>query len=166
VLEVKAVQFKYQPTEQIINLLKTFKDMVNEAIRIGLEKKIKSRFRLITEVYQHFKERYQLHTHYILNACEVAFSIIKKHKKWYRKPYAKRLMLKLDNQTYQLNYMLLKIPIKPRDLILMPLKGGEYQFSFLRDATLKRGSITITPSTVIVAFSKENAELEPLRKVA
>ncbi len=52
---VKAVQFKYQPTEQIINLLKTFKDMVNEAIRIGLERKIKSRFILIAEVYQPFK---------------------------------------------------------------------------------------------------------------
>lgn len=163
---VKAVQFHIQPTEQLLRLLETFKDIVNEAIRIGLEKKVKSRFRLIAEMYQYFKERYSLHTRYILNACEVAFSIIKKHKKWYRKPYAKRLMLKLDNQTYQLNYMLLKIPIKPRDLILMPLKGGEYQFSFLRDATLKRGSITITPSTVIVAFSKETAELEPLRKVA
>jgi putative transposase len=76
-------------------------------------------------------------------------------------------MIKLDNQTYQLNYMMLRIPVKPREFILIPLKGGEYQLSYLRDETLKRGSVTITPSKIIVAVSKETADVaEPLRKVA
>ncbi|MGQ9469106.1 MAG: hypothetical protein ACUVTD_04685 [Nitrososphaerales archaeon] len=60
---VKAVQFKYQPTKEIIGLIKTFRDMVNEAIRIGLACKITSRFKLIKAVYKNFKT-YGLHTHY------------------------------------------------------------------------------------------------------
>jgi putative transposase len=164
-LSVKAAQFYYTPTEQIRNLLNTFRNMVNEAIRIGFEKKPKTRFQLISECYQAFKEKYELHTHYILNACECAFAMLR-NRKWKKKPYAKHLFLKLDNQTYQLNYMLLRIPVKPREFLIIPLKGGDYQLSFLRDATLKRGSITLTESTVTIAFSKETAMMEPLSMVA
>lgn len=102
-LGVKTVQFHITPTPQLLRLLEQFRTMINEAIRIGLERNVKSRFQLVKEVYYYLRERYELHTHYILNACEVAFSIIKKHRKWGRRPYAKRLMLKLDNQTYKLN---------------------------------------------------------------
>ncbi|MGQ9468237.1 MAG: RNA-guided endonuclease InsQ/TnpB family protein [Nitrososphaerales archaeon] len=139
--------------------------MVNEAIRIGFEKKPKTRFQLISMVYNYFKERYGLHTHYILNACECAFSMLR-NRRWKKKPYAKHLFLKLDNQTYQLNYMTLRMPVKPREFIIIPLIGGEYQMQFLKDATLKIGSITLTPSTCVIAFSKETAMVEPLRMVA
>ena len=79
-LSVKAVTFEYQPIYQVLTLLETFRDMVNEAVRIGFKRKPKSRFMLITEVYQCFKERYGLHTHYILNACECAFAMLKNRK--------------------------------------------------------------------------------------
>jgi len=165
VLSVKAVTFRYKPTEEILSLLKTFRNMVNEALRVGFEKKPKSRFKLITEVYQSFKERYGLHTHYILNACECAFAMLR-NRRWKRKPYAKHLFLKLDNQTYQLNYMLLRIPTTPRNFIIIPLIGGEHQLSFLRNATLKRGSITLTDSKISISFSKKTAEIVPLSMVA
>lgn len=164
-LSVKAVTFRYQPTTQILDLLETFRDMVNEAIRIGYEKKPKSRFKLIQEVYAYFKERYGLHTHYILSACECAFAMLR-NRKWKKKPRAKHLFLKLDNQTYRLHYMLLRIPTKPRNFIIIPLKGGKYQLSFLKDKTLKKGSITLTDSIISISFSKETAEMEPLRMVA
>ena len=163
-LAVKAVKFQFNPTEQVLNLLSLFRDMVNEAIRIGFEKRVNSRFSLITETYDYFKKRYGLHSHYILNACECAYAMLK-NRKW-KKPYAKHLFLKLDNQTYHLNYMLLRIPVKPREFIIIPLRGGNYQLSFLRDATLKRGSVTLTASTVAIAFSKETAVIEPLSMVA
>lgn len=163
---IKAVKFHYQPTEAVSELLETFRKMVNHAIWVGLEEKPRTRFQLIKLVYQDLKA-YGLHTHYILSACEVGFSILRNHRRRRRTPYARRLFLKLDNQSYWLNYMMLRIPVKPRQFLLIPLKGGEYQLSFLRDATLKRGSITITATgTVVVAFSKEAAVLEPLSKVA
>ena len=62
--------------------------------------------------------------------------------------------------------MLLRIPVKPREFIVISLRGGDYQLSFLRDATLKRGSVTLTDSTISISFSKETAETEPLSMVA
>ena len=79
-------RFSYKPIGQILELLKVFKEAANGAIRIGLEKKVKSRFALITEVYSYFKERCGLHKPYILSASEVAFSIIRKHRKWVGDP--------------------------------------------------------------------------------
>ncbi|MGQ9760237.1 MAG: hypothetical protein ACUVQ5_06720 [Candidatus Methanomethylicaceae archaeon] len=62
--------------------------------------------------------------------------------------------------------MLLRIPTKPREFLIIPLIGGDYQLSFLRDPTLKRGSATLTTSTVTIAFSKEIAVIKPLSMVA
>jgi putative transposase len=162
-IAVKAVKFYYEPREDVLDLLETFRDMVNEALRIGFEKKPKTRFQLIADVYPCFKERYELHTHYTLGACECAFAMLR-NRKWKKRPYAKHLFLKLDNQTYRLNYMLLKIPKTPRNFITLPLKGSDYQLSFLRDSTLKRGSITITDSAVVLAVSKTARVVEPLGK--
>mgnify|MGYP001133278118 CR=1 FL=1 len=76
-LAVRAVQFRH--SEPIGDLLGTFRSMVNEAIRVALEQGITSRFKLIKTVYQSFK-RYGLHTHYTLNACEVACGEIRNRK--------------------------------------------------------------------------------------
>jgi len=45
------------------------------------------------------------------------------------------------------------------------LRYGEYQRSFLMDKTLKRGSVTMTESSIVIAFSKEVPTAEPSRKV-
>jgi len=159
----KAVRFSYTPTEDMLNLLETFRCMVNDALRIGFKKKPRSRFQLITMAYRDFKERYGLHTHYILSACECAFAMLR-NRKWKKLPYAKRLFMKLDNQTYKLDYMLLRIPTSPRTFIHIPLRGGEYQLTFLRDPNLKRGSITITEKSVVLAVTKENSEAKLFSK--
>ena len=67
---------------------------------------------------------------------------------------AKRLSLKLDNQAYQLGGETLRIPTKPRHFVTLKLKIGEYQRRFLRDSSLRLGSITLTESKLIVAFKK------------
>ena len=160
---VKAVRFQYAPREEVHALLVTFRDMVNDALRIGFEKKPRSRFQLITMVYYDFKEKYGLHTHYILGACECAFAMLR-NRKWRNCPYARKLFLKLDNQSYRLDYMLLRIPTTPRNFITIPLRGGDYQLSFLRNPSLKRGSITVTDSTVVLAVTKAASVVELLRK--
>jgi putative transposase len=47
----------------------------------------------------------------------------------------------------------------------LPLQYGKYQRSFLMDKTLKRGSVTMTESSIVIAFSKEFPLAEPSRKV-
>jgi putative transposase len=161
---VKAVRFRYTPTERVRGLMERFREMVNEALRIGYERKPRSRFSLITMAYCELK-RYGLHTHYILSACECAFAMLR-NRRWKRLPRVRRPFLKLDSQTYVLNYMLLRIPEKPREFILIPLIGGEYQLSFLRNPELKRGSVTITEGNVVISFSAEREEVEPEGAIA
>jgi len=58
---------------------------------------------------------------------EVASAILKNSKRNHRTPVAKRLFLKLDNQTYRLGDDTLRIPLKPRQFLTLKLKLGEYQ---------------------------------------
>ena len=137
--------------------------MCNDAIGIALKEKPRSRFTLIEMAYPRLKE-YGLHTHYILSACEVAYSVYR-NKDRKSDPYIERAFLKLDNQSYSLNHLLLRIPTTPRHFVYLTLKGSDYHLSFIDDPTLKRGSITITGRAVSIAFSKEIAETETLGEV-
>ncbi|MGQ9469107.1 MAG: RNA-guided endonuclease InsQ/TnpB family protein [Nitrososphaerales archaeon] len=99
----------------------------------------------------------------ILNACEVACSILKNYRRCNRKPYAQKLMLKLDNQSYKIDGNVIRIPIKPREFITIPLRLRDYHKAFLEDESLKRGSITLTASIIAIAFSKTAIEvIEPI----
>ena len=137
--------------------------MCNDAIRVAITEKPRNRFELITRSYQKLKE-YGLHTHYIQNACEVAFSAFRKRDRK-SNPHVKRPFLKLDNQTYKLDYLLLRIPVQPRNFLYITLKGSAYHRSYLADARLKRGSITITTDSTIVTFSKATAVIEPVGQI-
>jgi len=160
---VKTVKFAYQPNQSVSLLLETFRRMCNDAIRIGLTAKPNSRFELIRLAYRKLKE-YNLHTLYILSACEVAFSICK-NKRANSNPYVKRAFLKLGSQAYRLDYLLLRIPISAKRFIYLPLDGSPYHLSFLADESLKRGSVTITDSSVLIAFSKEPADMKAVGKM-
>ena len=150
---VKAVAFEYEPEDAVRPLLESFRIMVNHALWIGMHRGIRGRFKLIMAVYEEFKQ-YELHSHYTLNACEVASAVLKNHKRNHRSPVARRLFLKLDNQTYQLRNGTLRIPIRPRQFLTLKLKVGSYHSQFLEDLTLKLGSITLTERKVIVALEK------------
>jgi len=161
----KGVKFAYNPTPRTLQLLSTFRDMVNDAIRICLHEKLRGRFELRNRIYREFRERYGVLSCFPYSVAEVAWSIVKKHKRWHRKPYAKRLMLKIEAADFSLNYSILSLPFRKGERILVPLSYGEYQRSFLTDKTLKRGSVTVTESSVVIAFSKELPTNGPLRSV-
>ena len=162
---VKGVKFAYPATPQSRELLSTFRDMVNEAIRICLAENIKGRLKLRDRIYKDLQERYGVVSCHPYSVAEVAWSIVKKHKHWHRKPHAKRLMFKMDAANITLDYSILSLPFRKGERILIPLRYGEYQRSFLMDKTLKRGSVTMTESSIIIAFSKEPLISEPSRKV-
>ena len=77
---VKAIRFAYDASEELPALFEEFRLMCNDAIRIALKEKPRSRFALIKLAYPRLKE-YGLHTHYILSACEVAYSAFKNPKR-------------------------------------------------------------------------------------
>lgn len=140
--------------------------MCNDAIRIALQHedrrmggKIRSRFSLIELAYPRLK-LYGLHTHYILSACEIAYSAYKNADRKSR-PYFKHLFLKLDAQSYALNHLILRIPTRPRHYLYLTLQASDYQLSLLEDPTLKLGSVTVTERSVNIALSKETATIDP-----
>ncbi len=165
-MAIKTVRFTFLPTQEVLQLLRSFRNMVNEAIGIGFVRQPKTRFQLITMTYPQLKE-HGLHCHYILSACEVAFSILRNHRRRNRAPFAKHLFLKLDSESYKLEHSSLRIPTKPRQFVFIPLRWGEYQSSFLRNPALKRGSLTITSSgTVAISFSRIVQPITTHNKVA
>jgi len=97
---VKAVQFQHS-NKPILPVLETFRQMVNEAIRVGNEYNIRSRNKLISVCYDEFK-KYNLHTHYTLSACEVASARLKQYRKHRKLAYVRKPHLKLDNQTFKI----------------------------------------------------------------
>jgi hypothetical protein len=56
VRSVKAVQFRYTVSCELASLFEDFRLMCNDAIRIAVKKKPKSRFELIELAYPHLKE--------------------------------------------------------------------------------------------------------------
>jgi putative transposase len=160
----KAVQIPYEPTGTVLSLLRTFKKMVNYCIHTGLEKNISSRFCLQNEVYRELGA-FGLHSWYSLSAVEVATAILKNYRKtkrrlqFVRAPRAEKLVAKLGNQGYRVVDDKLRIPTKPREYFYVSLHRRARRF--LSDAALKLGSVTLTPRTVSVAFSKDVEVNEP-----
>ena len=71
----------------------------------------------------------------------------------------------MDNEAYSLNYSILSLCFRKGERLMIPLGYGEYQRCFLTDATLKRGSITITEDKVIIAFTKAAESITPITRV-
>jgi putative transposase len=160
VKSVRSISFEYVASGELSSLFEDFRLMCNDAIRIALKEKPKSRFSLVELAYTRLKE-YGLHSHYSLSACEVAYSVYR-NKNRKRIPYIRKAFLKLDNQSYKLDHLLLRIPVTPRRFVFLTLKGSDYHTSFTDDPILKRGSITITVRTVSIAFSKGVPRFEPI----
>jgi IS605 OrfB family transposase len=162
---IKGVKFGYRSTPQTLDLLSAFREMVNDAIRICLAEHIRGRLNLRDRLYKEIQEKYCVVSCYAYSVAEIAWSIVKRHKRWHRKPYARRLTFKMDATKFSLNYSILSLPFRKGERILIPLHYGEYQRSFLMDKSLKRGSVTVTESSIVIAFSKETPVAEPSRKV-
>lgn len=110
VLSEKAIQFRYRASEELSSLFQDLRLMCNDAIRIALKEKPRSRFTLIELAYPRLKE-YGIHSHYILSACEVAYSVYR-NKNRRSDPIIRKAFLKLDNKAYTLNHLLFRIPSK------------------------------------------------------
>jgi len=168
-LAVKAVQIRYQPSEDVLRLLETFRRMVNYCIHVGLEKGVSSRFRLSNEVY-HKLTGYGYHSWYVLGAIEVATVILRNYRRAKRRnrktkvPRARRLMAKIGNQAYKIVGDQLRIPIKPREYFYVKLHKRVLEF--MSDATLRLGSVTLTASKVVLTFVKTAEVAEPRGYVA
>lgn len=87
--------------------------MVNHAIHICFEENVKGRLKLRNRIYKEFRERYGVASYYPYSVALIAWSIVKKHRKWQRRPSAHHLMMKLEYEAYSLNYSILTSHSRP-----------------------------------------------------
>ena len=162
-LAAKAVQQRYTPDMQLLDLLEEFRHMMNDCIRIGLAENVTSLTSLSTKAY-HQLATYDVMSYYKLCAISKATGILKNYRKAERRrktvkePYAHRPQLttcygfKISNGT-------LLLPVKPRSKLRIPL--NHHTLQILCDPRLGTRSVTLTATTMTITYHKDVPTLKP-----
>ncbi len=153
-------------------LLGEFRQLVNRSIRIALRDDIRSRARLTKAAYRTLSAEHRVHKQYIPSAFEVALGTLKEHRKRMSRgkrtsvPYLRKLMLKAENQSYRLNRETgrLRIPIHGTEGVQLDLPLSPWHRSILQDQSWGLGSLTVTPTRIIVVVRKDGPQ--PYRPAA
>jgi len=145
-------------------LLEDFRLAVSDAIRAGLQARVTSRNALCKISYKDFREQHpRMYAKHLVSSFEVAGGILKNHHRRVRKsvgcrtPFAKRLMMKAENQAYKFDREsgVIDLPIRAGCHVELKLVVSQYHRKYLDDMSLSLGSLTVLPDRVIVAFRKD-----------
>ncbi len=137
--------------------------MLNDCIRIGLAENITSVKSLSLKAYNQLKE-YDAMSYYKLCAISKAAGILKNYRKAERggkpgkQPYAIRRQLTTCYGFKICNGSLL-LPIRPGSKISIPL--NPHTLHVLSEPSLTARSVSLTATTITVAYSKDVPTLEP-----
>ncbi|MHB1908415.1 MAG: IS200/IS605 family accessory protein TnpB-related protein [Nitrososphaerales archaeon] len=163
----KSIKQSYTPSHRVLDLMKEFRQMTNEAIRIGLANDTSNMKRLSSLSYKKLK-RYNVRSCYKLCAISKAAGILASRKKSIKRgfktkdPYLKRSIL-VSCYSFKIVNGKLHIPLGNRKFEDIPLV--KHTLKILSDPTLKVNSFTLTESSLCLCISKEVEELIPLDAV-
>jgi putative transposase len=147
--------------------MEDFRLATNRAIRTGLQARVSSRNALCKLAYRDFREEHpDLYAQHLVCAFEVAAGILKNHRRRLRRlkagravppPYAKRLMMKAENQAYKLDRKegIIDLPVRAGLHIKFKLVVCQYHRRYLDDEAYSLGSLTLLPDRVVIAFRRE-----------
>jgi putative transposase len=159
-LAVKTVRQQYQTSADLLWLLDEFRRMVNVCIMIGIEQKVSSLRTLSSRAYSRLSR--DMLGYYRLGAIGAATVIIRNYRKAERRnartklPYAKRLVL-TSCYGFKIHDNLLRLPVKPRKFVY--LKLNSHTLKVLSGLNVR--SVTLTPASLSISYSKETVEIEP-----
>ncbi len=148
-------------------MMETFKHMVNECIRIGLENNL-SNLKKLSALSYHKLSAYDIQTKYRLTAISQACGRLSQRKKDIKKgkipkdPYIQRPFL-VSCYGFKVNGMLLSFTIRNRKFITVPLNS--YVQSILSDPSIKVRSFTVTPTSLSLSMSKEIEPIKPVKVI-
>ncbi len=141
------------------DLMETFRKMINDCIRIGIEKDIHNHIKLARECYRYLSQKYQIITYYILHAISKASGILKNRKNSIKRgfktktPYIFKKLL-ISSYGFELKNGLFDIPLKPRQRLSIPLNN--YIIKILSNPEVEICSFTITSSgELCISYKKE-----------
>lgn len=157
----KCVWQSHDKKEDLRELFDYFRFCTNEIIRISDEKNLTSRNMMHHELYKTLRSDF--YAKYVQGSLSVAKARLKLYRTTKKKhlnakrPYVKRDMITLDNQSFKIIDGYLRFPIKPKQYVFVKL--ASYVLEKLENSKL--GSITITPEKLIISYSKEVLLKEP-----
>ncbi|HEV2119013.1 MAG TPA: transposase [Candidatus Bathyarchaeia archaeon] len=166
-LAVKSVKQRYRPSPRVNELLEIFRCMVNDSIRIGLEKDASSLKRLSFFTYTSLK-RYSSPSIYRLTAMSKAAGILASRKKSTRRgyptktPYMSRRAL-ISCYGFKIEDGYLRIPLGEKKFELIPLTPHVVQI--LSDPLLNVRSFPLTETSLAFCMSREVEEVECNRTI-
>lgn len=162
----KCVWQYHSKREELQPVFDYFREITNEAIRLGIEKNITSRFKLHHEAY--FKLRSKFHSRYVLGAILCATSRLNQFKQRKKKdpqaktPYIHKNHLVLDNQSYKIVNENILIPISANTHCSIRLN----HYVLRQIQNVKLGAITITEDKIVLGYSRQVTDRKPSDFVA
>ena len=156
------------PQEGLLELLEDFRLMVNDCIRMGLEKEeqegiVITSMRKLSLTCYHQLAAYDLPAYYRLTAISRAAGILRNYRREKKgnpntkRPYAERHVL-TDCYGFRIFGRLLRIPFR---------RKREYIFIILNDHTMKMlsgrdvRSITLSPDSLSISYSRDVVQIQP-----
>jgi len=158
-LGVKAVRQRHEALAELLRLLDEFRRMVNVCVSVGIDENISSLKLLSLKSYHRLSR--DLLSYYRLCAISTATGILSNYRKAKRKnsltkfPYAKRLML-TTCYGFKIKEGFLRLPVKPQQYVYVKLNSHTLQVL----SGLNVRSVTLTPYSLSITYSKETAEIE------
>ncbi|MGB6786156.1 MAG: transposase [Nitrosotalea sp.] len=143
--------------------MKDFRSVVNDAIKLGIEHNITSRFKLRSLVYPRFNK--MMYSGYVYTAIWKACAMLKNYRRTKKKnahariPVMKSHILVIDNQRYEIIHNHLKFPVRPRQFVYIPL--NHYVCKILLQPGLKLGEVTLTEEKLFISYTKVISKKEP-----
>lgn len=143
-------------------MMETFRSMVNECVRVGIENDVSTLKRLSVLCY-HKLDRYDIMSYYRLYAISHATGILANRKKSIkrgfvsRNPYSSRPFLVLGHG-FKIIDGILKVPLGDRKYFHIPLNS--YTRQVLSAPTIYIRSFTLTSGTINICYSKEVVETD------
>ena len=140
----------------------TFKRMINDCIRIGLDNNISTMKKLCNLSYRQLAS-YDIVSYYKLCAISHAAGILANRKKSIkrglnpRQPFASKSLL-MSCYGFKIADGILKVPLGNRQYFSIPLNN--YVKKVLSVSSLKIRSFTLTANSVSICYSKEVEEIE------
>jgi putative transposase len=163
VTAIKSVKQCYVPSYEILQMMETFRQMVNDCIRIGLDNNVSTMKKLCNLAYKQFAN-YDIITYYKLCAISHAAGILANRKKSIKRglqprhPYAVRPLL-VSCYGFKIENGVLKVPLGGRQYFDIPLNSYVRRM-LVSEPSLKIRSFTLTADSLSICILKEVIELE------
>jgi len=163
-IAIKSIKQYYETNQELLTLMETFRQMVNECIRIGLKNNICNLKKLSSLHYKDLKY-YNIQAKYKLTAMSQACGRISQMKyaikqgKTPKSPYIQKPFL-VSYYGFKINGRLLSIPIKnqetnPQKSIYVNIILNPHTQKILTNKSLKVKSFVITPQHINLCIQKK-----------